>query len=329
MEFNGSQDSKGLEWSIMFDLTRDELDTFAKETRFLKNSLEKMLRLLDILSILKTNPVTKNALVLKGGTALNLFILDIPRISVDIDLNYIQSISRSSMLKDRRTINSEIQKIFHSTYEIRISKDVHALTQFEFRYATISGSSDMLKLKINYLKRITLLSPQIVRINRFDRNIDFLCLDFLELLASKTIALLNRYTPRDLFDVYQMINSPFEIKKDLLKMLLFFYGIVTETEIFELFKLKFDLISQADIQNKLYPMLRKRTHPERDDLVANVENFLNPYLSLSDKEAEVLRNLYKTGKSDMDILFPQKEIQEKVLNSPSLKWKIKNILKSQ
>lgn len=313
----------------MFDLTRDELDTFAKETRFLKNSLEKMLRLLDILSILKTNPVTKNALVLKGGTALNLFILDIPRISVDIDLNYIQSISRSSMLKDRKTINSEIQKIFHSTYEIRISKDVHALTQFEFRYATISGSSDMLKLEINYLKRITLLSPQIVRINRFDRNIDFLCLDFLELLASKTIALLNRYTPRDLFDVYQMINSPFEIKKDLLKMLLFFYGIVTETEIFELFKLKFDLISQADIQNKLYPMLRKRTHPERDDLVANVENFLNPYLSLSDKEAEVLRNLYKTGKSDMDILFPQKEIQEKVLNSPSLKWKIKNILKSQ
>jgi len=313
----------------MFDLTRDELDTFAKETRFLKNSLEKMLRLLDILSILKTNPVTKNALVLKRGTALNLFILDIPRISVDIDLNYIQSISRSSMLKDRRTINSEIQKIFHSTYEIRISKDVHALTQFEFRYATISGSSDMLKLEINYLKRITLLSPQIVRINRFDRNIDFLCLDFLELLASKTIALLNRYTPRDLFDVYQMINSPFEIKKDLLKMLLFFYGIVTETEIFELFKLKFDLISQADIQNKLYPMLRKRTHPERDDLVANVENFLNPYLSLSDKEAEALRNLYKTGKSDMDILFPQKEIQEKVLNSPSLKWKIKNILKSQ
>ncbi|MCK4430322.1 MAG: nucleotidyl transferase AbiEii/AbiGii toxin family protein [Candidatus Aminicenantes bacterium] len=313
----------------MFNLTRNELDTFAKETGFLKNSLEKMFRLLDILSILKTNPVTKNAFVLKGGTALNLFILDIPRISVDIDLNYIQSISRSSMLKDRRTINSEIQKIFHPTYEIRMSKDVHALTQFEFRYATISGSSDMLKLEINYLKRITLLSPQIVRINRFDRNINFLCLDFLELLASKTIALLNRYTPRDLFDVYQMINSPFEIKKELFKMLLFFYGIITETEIFELFKLKFDLIIQADIQNKLYPMLQKRTHLDRYELVANVENFLNPYLSLSDKEAEVLHNLYKTGKIDMDILFPQKEIQEKALNSPSLKWKIINIIKNR
>jgi len=313
----------------MFNLTRYELDTFAKETGFLKNSLEKMFRLLDILSILKKNPVTKNAFVLKGGTALNLFILDIPRISVDIDLNYIQSISRSSMLKDKRMINSEIQKIFHSTYEIRMSKDVHALTQFEFRYATTSGSSDMLKLEINYLKRITLLSPQIVRINRFDRNINFLCLDFMELLASKTIALLNRYTPRDLFDVYQMINSPFEIKKDLLKMLLFFYGIITETKIFELFKLKFDLIIQADIQNKLYPMLQKRTHLDRYKLVANVENFLNPYLSLSDKETEILRNLYKTGKIDMDILFPQKEIREKALNSPSLKWKIINIIKNR
>lgn len=112
-------------------------------------------------------------------------------------------------------------------------------------------------------------------------------------------------------------------------MLLFFYGIITETEIFELFKLKFDLISQADIQNKLYPMLQKSPHPDRYELVTNVENFLKPYLSLSDKEAEALRNLYKTGKIDMDILFPQKEIQEKALNSPSLKWKIINIIKNR
>ena len=313
----------------MFDLTREELDTLAKKTGFLKNSLEKMFRLLDILSVLRTHPITKNAFVLKGGTALNLFILDIPRISVDIDLNYIQSISRSSMLTDRKIINSEIQKIFHSSYEIKMSRDVHALTQFELRYETSSGSSDMLKLEINYLKRITLLPPQIMRLDRFNRNIEFLCLDFLELLATKIIALLNRYTPRDLFDVYQMVNSPPKIRKDLLKMLLLFYGVVTDTEIFELFKLKFHLISQADIQNKLYPMLQKRTYPDREDLVVNVENFLSPYLSLSDNEDEALRNFYKTGQADIDILFPQKEIQERVLKSPSFKWKIKNIMKNQ
>lgn len=207
-----------------------------------------------------------------------------------------------------------------------MSKDVHALMQFEFRYETISGSSDMLKLEINYLKRITILPPQVMRIKRFDRDIDFLCLDFLELLATKIIALLNRYTPRDLFDVYQMLSSPFKFKKDLLKRLLFFYVIVTEIEIFELFKLKFDLITQADIQNKLYPMLQKRIYPDRDDIVVNVEKFLNPYLSLSDKEDEPLQNFYRTGQTDMDILFPQREIQERVLKSPSLKWKTKNIM---
>lgn len=310
----------------MFDLTREELDVLAKKTGFLKNSLEKMLRLLHILFVLRAHPITKNAFVLKGGTALNIFILDIPRISVDIDLNYIQSISRSSMLKDRKIINSEIQKIFHPTYEIKMSKDVYALTQFEFRYETTSGSSDMLKLEINYLKRITLLPPQIMRIDRLDRNIEFLCLDFLELLATKSIALLNRYTPRDLFDVFQMVNFPQRIKKNLLKMLLIFYGIVTETEIFELFRLKFHLINQADIQNKLYPMLQKRTYPDRDDLVENVKNFLSPYLSLSDHEHKALRNFYKTGQADMDILFPQKEIQERVIKSPSFKWRIKNIM---
>jgi len=76
-------------------------------------------------------------------------------------------------------------------------------------------------------------------------------------------------------------------------------------------------------------MLQKRTYPDINDLVANVENFLNPYLSLSDKESEALHNFYKTGHTDMNILFPQKEIQVKILNSPSLKWKIKNIIKNQ
>ncbi|MCD6515935.1 MAG: nucleotidyl transferase AbiEii/AbiGii toxin family protein [Candidatus Aminicenantes bacterium] len=86
-----------------------------------------------------------------------------------------------------------------------MSGDVHALTQFEFRYKTTSGSLDMLKFEINYLKRITLLPPQIMRTNLFNQSTEFLCLDFLELLATKIIALLNRYTPRDLYVILSLI----------------------------------------------------------------------------------------------------------------------------
>ncbi len=80
-----------------------------------------------------------------------------------------------------------------------------------------------------------------------------------------------------------------------------------------MFKLKLHLINQSDIQNKLYPMLQKRINLDRDELAVNVENFLRPYLSLTDGERAALHDFYKTGITDMDILFPQKEIQYRIL----------------
>ena len=309
----------------MFQLTNNELDTFAKQSGFLKNPLEKMFRLLDILSTLRSNPVTKDAFVLKGGTALNLFILDFPRISFDVDLNYIRLISKTEMLKDRKSITLEIQRIFHSEYEIEITKEVHALSQFSFHYQTMSGSSDMLKLEINYLVRVPILAPQIRSFKHFDWNVEYLCLDSQELLASKTVALLSRYTPRDLFDVYRLIILPLNIDSKLFRSLLFFYSIVIDVKIFDLFKLKFELITQSDIQNKLAPMLRSGTYPNRNELVMKIGKFLSPFLIMSSGETDALHNFYNTGKLDFDILFPQKEVQEKIRISPSLEWKIQNI----
>jgi hypothetical protein len=43
-------------------------------------------------------------MVLKGGTALNLFVLDVPRLSVDIDLNYIGAADRETMLGPGRRL---------------------------------------------------------------------------------------------------------------------------------------------------------------------------------------------------------------------------------
>ena len=312
----------------MFQLTRSELESFAGQSGFLKNSLEKMLRLIDILSILKKNPVTKDAFVLKGGTALNLFILDFPRIPIDVDLNYIGSISKAVMLRDRKSIIIEIQELFHSDYEIEIAKDVHALTQINFKYKTVSGSIDMLRLEIHYLKRVPILNPQLLNFNHCNIRIEFICLDFLELFASKIIALLSRYTPRDLFDVYQMSIYPFNANITLLRSLVFFYGIITDIKIFELFRLKFELITQSDIKNKLLPMLRRGTYPVRDEMVVQLEKFLSPFTSLTREEYEVLDNFYNSGNLDFNVLIPQKEIQKQIKISPSLKWKIHTIKKN-
>ena len=61
----------------------------AAETGYREEAVEKVLYLTAILGRLRTHPDLRNAWVLKGGTAINLFHLDVPRFSVDIDINYV------------------------------------------------------------------------------------------------------------------------------------------------------------------------------------------------------------------------------------------------
>ena len=51
---------------------------------FPPQTLDKVDRLLDLLAELSEHPLLKDKLALHGGTAINLFMLNIPRLSVDI-----------------------------------------------------------------------------------------------------------------------------------------------------------------------------------------------------------------------------------------------------
>lgn len=74
--------------------------------------LEKVYRLLDVFQQIMTVPFLQERLVLKGGTALNLFCFErLPRLSVDIDLNYIGTLSREKMLEEKTVIMDAIQQI--------------------------------------------------------------------------------------------------------------------------------------------------------------------------------------------------------------------------
>ncbi len=66
----------------------------AETTGFRPDMLEKVGLLLQLLDTIRSHPFLKNKLVLKGGTALNLFIFDVPRLSIDIDLNYVGAADR-------------------------------------------------------------------------------------------------------------------------------------------------------------------------------------------------------------------------------------------
>ena len=69
------------------NLSLQDLQAVAATTGFPTETLDKVIRLMGLLDAFRNHPLLKEHVALKGGTALNLFVFDLPRLSVDIDLN--------------------------------------------------------------------------------------------------------------------------------------------------------------------------------------------------------------------------------------------------
>ena len=87
---------------------RITLGRLAKEQGFVRDTLEKVCRLTDILLFMQHDSLLNSRLALKGGTAINLTVFDLPCLSVDIDLDYVGAVSREQMMEDRRRIRDRI-----------------------------------------------------------------------------------------------------------------------------------------------------------------------------------------------------------------------------
>ena len=175
------------------------------ETDFVRDSLEKVYRLLSLVSAISSTPDLGDKLALKGGTALQFIYMDYNRLSVDIDFNYIGSIELTVMQTDRVENRKEIIKIFQKyDYEIEKHNDYHSMEQFVLLYINAVGNQDRLKIDINYSERLPVL-PLCSRPMKhpFDdiEDVPVLTYQFEELMAQKTRALLTRGTARDLFDL--------------------------------------------------------------------------------------------------------------------------------
>lgn len=82
-------------------ISPEKLAAEAQATGFRPDILEKVAHLLGLLDAMRSHPFLNGKLVLKGGTALNLFVFDVPRLSVDIDLNYVGAEDRDGMVAER------------------------------------------------------------------------------------------------------------------------------------------------------------------------------------------------------------------------------------
>ena len=81
-------------------LSKERLLKEKKDTGYRQEIIEKVIWLMELLNAIAEDSYLSRRLVLKGGTALNLFYFDLPRLSVDADLNYIGAIDRNIMLEE-------------------------------------------------------------------------------------------------------------------------------------------------------------------------------------------------------------------------------------
>jgi len=93
----------------LFNYTKAELTEKADELNFVRDTLEKVIRLSQILDYLHSNSLAKSTLALKGGTAINLTVFNLSRLSVDIDLDYAKESTRDEMMQERGQITNDIK----------------------------------------------------------------------------------------------------------------------------------------------------------------------------------------------------------------------------
>ncbi len=143
---------------------------------------------------------------LKGGTALNFFHLNMPRVSVDIDLTFLPVKPRDETLKDITDSLSRISdRVKRVVPRCQIQKLKIKDTDYTYKLMIISQGS-LVKIEPNLILRGSCYPPVLKPLCKnagdiFKMEMEIRVLSFADLYGGKICAALDRQHPRDLFDI--------------------------------------------------------------------------------------------------------------------------------
>lgn len=317
----------------MFNLDRAVLEEASSRTGFIRDNLEKVYRLADILSFINESDYLSSRLALKGGTAINLTVFDLPRLSVDIDLDYSVEASREKMLEEREEIENIITRYMNASgYSVDSDrgKAVHSLGSWAFSYTNSGGNRDNIKVEINYSMRnhVLPLERRNVTIDFIGQSFDVTRLATQELFGSKIKALIERTAARDLYDIHNMIKENVIADEDralLRKIVLFYLTVGSTGEFKEDIKLDaIDNLTFTKVRQTLLPVLRKSVYVDLDGMKQDVKDYLSKLLVFTNEEKDYVNN-FRKGRYIPELLFDDEEIIKRIKNHPMALWKARNI----
>ena len=314
----------------MMQFDRMTLGKKARDLGFVRDTFEKVCRLADVLDFIQKDALLSNTLALKGGTAINLTIFNLPRLSVDIDMDFSENVNREEMLRMRSQITERINKYMSAAgYHLsQKSKRYHALDSFVYEYQNAGGVKDNLKIEINYMLRCHIMAPvrRAVNLPWLEQKCTVLSIDSLEIYGSKIVALLNRAAPRDLYDIHTMMEHGLfdESQESMLKKCVMFYSAIGSDRVPDQFN--FDQIasvSQQRIKTDLIPVLRRGTWFDACQAQEQVSIYLKKLL-IPDEQELLFWNLFGQQEYRPELLFQDTDIISRIGEHPMALWKCSN-----
>lgn len=313
--------------------SRTEVLAAAESTGFRPELVEKVLHLLRLLNALNSHPFLKEKWALKGGTALNLFVFDLPRLSVDIDINYIGAVDRDRMLEERRGIEQAISAVFsREGLAVKKAAEEHAGGKWRLSYHSFTGQSGNIEVDLNFMYRQPLWE-----IERLDsravggiqaRGIPVL--EFHELAAGKLTALLARCQARDLFDSHRILSLG-GLKRARLRTAFVVYGAMNRRDWRRVGTGDVDC-APDELARQLLPTLDARLVAEQgspkeytDRLVRECRRALSMVLPFTKAERRFLDLLLEEGRIEPRLLTDDGALQARIRRHPLLQWKALNV----
>ncbi len=256
---------------------------------------------------------------LKGGTAINLFIRDMPRLSVDIDLAYLPVEGRDQSLEG---INTALGNIIEDIQKRIPRAQVKAVklkgTDKRCKLLVQQGATHV-KIEVTPVLRGSVYPSRACRISEnAEKTFGFASmtlLSFEDLFAGKICATLDRQHPRDLYDTYWLLQH--EGITQSLKNAFMVYLMGHNRPMAELLAPKFQDVSplyRAEFEGMAYePVDLERLEDTLLELVIQIHKALN------DSDRRFLLDLKKGNADWQKFALPEAQIL------PAIQWKLLNL----
>ena len=317
--------------------TRRELEALADATGFVADRIEKAVRLLALADDIAAHPYLGGRLALTGGTALNMFVLPVPRLSFDLDYHYIGAEDRATMKAERPNIENALTCLLaaHGLGTKRrpnFDRD-HAGGKWDLRYTNAFGRSESLSVDVGYVRRVPLWPTTRHNSHRLGRwqATDVPLFDIHEIAAGKLAALYDRGYARDLFDA-ALIPNLSGLDPAKLRTAFVVYGGGARPD-WRTVCANPPKVQATSLGRQLRPALNhtdsQRTRPlSADAYLAHLEAKALParriVLPHTPSEQAFLDMLLDWGRVEPHLLTADEHLQRRIATEPWLQWKSHN-----